>query len=53
MPASILIIGNADVCAAYAKAMVNAGSKVELSVRDRESVNAKMPRTLYRYCVAL
>ncbi|MCX5850021.1 MAG: hypothetical protein NTW65_11320 [Deltaproteobacteria bacterium] len=49
MPVSILIIGSGAVGAVYAQALLNAGCEVEFLVRDRESPNAAMPRTLYRY----
>lgn len=53
MPASILIIGSGAVGALYTQALADAWCKVEFLIRDREGPNAKMPRTFYRYCVAL
>ena len=49
MPERILVIGSGAVGAVYAQALVNAGCLVTFLVRDMDSPNARMPRTLFRY----
>lgn len=49
MTMKILIIGSGAVGAVYAQALAAAGCEVEFLVRDCDSPNAAMPRTLYRY----
>lgn len=45
----ILIIGSGAVGAVYARHLVNAGCQVNFLVRDRNSRNSAMPRTLWQY----
>ncbi|MEW6078442.1 MAG: 2-dehydropantoate 2-reductase N-terminal domain-containing protein [Thermodesulfobacteriota bacterium] len=49
MTEKVLVIGSGAVGAVYAQALVKAGCRVDFLVRDRQSPNAAMPRTLFRY----
>lgn len=52
MAERILIIGSGAVGAVYAQGLVAAGCLVTFLVRNPESANATMPRTLYRYSLS-
>lgn len=49
MTKSILIIGSGAVGAVYAQAVTKAGGNAAFLVRNPDSPNCAMPRTLYRY----
>ena len=49
MTKSILIIGSGAVGAVYAQAITKAGGNAAFLVRNPDSPNCTMPRTLYRY----